>query len=184
VLWHRRRDQSASPALRPTRRDNLTCTRGAVESKEPELTESGFCHKLGLYQREHGYLALWTRGVAPSMDDRVRQLNSVPCVFCATAAHQTPAGVALEDPHTLAFLDVFPANPGHSLVIPKRPARPAGPTRGGPAARDEHRATRGARPRPRPAARRHQPDPGQPPRRLSERLSFPRAHSRALGGRW
>ncbi len=44
------------------------------------------------------------------------------CIFCAIAAHQQPAEIVYEDEWTMAFLDINPANPGHTLVIPKRHA--------------------------------------------------------------
>ncbi len=36
---------------------------------------------------------------------------------------ELPATIVYEDEHTLAFLDIAPNNPGHTLVIPKEPAR-------------------------------------------------------------
>jgi histidine triad (HIT) family protein len=41
------------------------------------------------------------------------------CVFCAIASGRSPAEVLLEDELTLAFLDIRPAAPGHTLVIPR-----------------------------------------------------------------
>ena len=41
------------------------------------------------------------------------------CIFCAIAARRAPAEVVFEDETTLAFMDINPANPGHTLVIPK-----------------------------------------------------------------
>src|SRR5947208_16086189 len=42
------------------------------------------------------------------------------CVFCKIAEKEADATVVYEDPHTLAFLDIHPVNPGHTLVIPKK----------------------------------------------------------------
>src|SRR5205809_6282934 len=42
------------------------------------------------------------------------------CVFCKIAEKEADATVVYEDPHTLAFLDIHPLNPGHTLVIPKK----------------------------------------------------------------
>jgi len=42
------------------------------------------------------------------------------CVFCRIADKEADATVVYEDPHTLAFLDIHPLNPGHTLVIPKK----------------------------------------------------------------
>lgn len=45
------------------------------------------------------------------------------CVFCAIVEGRAPAEVVFEDAETLAFMDINPANPGHTLVIPKRHVR-------------------------------------------------------------
>ncbi|MEM7325017.1 MAG: HIT family protein [Actinomycetota bacterium] len=44
------------------------------------------------------------------------------CIFCAIVAGRAPARTVLEDDNTLAFLDINPITPGHTLVIPKRHA--------------------------------------------------------------
>jgi histidine triad (HIT) family protein len=44
------------------------------------------------------------------------------CVFCKIIAGQIPSFKLYEDAHTLSFLDINPANPGHALVIPKNHA--------------------------------------------------------------
>ena len=41
------------------------------------------------------------------------------CVFCQIVAGEVPAHVVLEDDLVLAFLDVRPLFPGHTLLIPK-----------------------------------------------------------------
>jgi histidine triad (HIT) family protein len=41
------------------------------------------------------------------------------CVFCQIVAGELPAHVVLEDDVVLAFLDVRPLFPGHTLLIPK-----------------------------------------------------------------
>ena len=45
------------------------------------------------------------------------------CVFCDIIEGRAPADVVSEDGETLAFMDINPANPGHTLVIPKQHAR-------------------------------------------------------------
>jgi len=45
------------------------------------------------------------------------------CIFCAIVAGRAPAEVVYEDEHTLAFLDINPATPGHVLVVSKTHAR-------------------------------------------------------------
>lgn len=37
--------------------------------------------------------------------------------------HEIPANIVYEDEETIAFLDVKPVNPGHTLVIPKKFAK-------------------------------------------------------------
>ncbi len=44
------------------------------------------------------------------------------CVFCKIVAKQIPASVVYEDDEIIAFLDIRPINPGHTLVIPKNHA--------------------------------------------------------------
>ncbi len=41
------------------------------------------------------------------------------CLFCSIAEKRVPASVVYEDEDTLAFLDVNPMAPGHTLIIPK-----------------------------------------------------------------
>jgi len=41
------------------------------------------------------------------------------CMFCEIAAGRSPASVVYADEEILAFLDVRPMNPGHTLVIPR-----------------------------------------------------------------
>ncbi len=40
-------------------------------------------------------------------------------MFCAIAAHRAPASIVYEDETSLAFLDIHPLAPGHTLVIPR-----------------------------------------------------------------
>lgn len=41
------------------------------------------------------------------------------CVFCAIVAGIVPASVVHEDERTIAFLDIAPITPGHTLVVPR-----------------------------------------------------------------
>jgi histidine triad (HIT) family protein len=41
------------------------------------------------------------------------------CIFCGIVAGSIPAKKVMENEDCLAFLDIFPANKGHTLVIPK-----------------------------------------------------------------
>ncbi len=45
--------------------------------------------------------------------------SDADCIFCSIVAGTIPSKVVYEDATTLAFLDIFPANPGHTLIIPK-----------------------------------------------------------------
>lgn len=45
--------------------------------------------------------------------------ESTQCVFCKIVRGELPAVKVHEDEHTLTFMDIQPASPGHALVIPK-----------------------------------------------------------------
>ena len=45
------------------------------------------------------------------------------CVFCAIVAGELPASIVAEDERTVAFMDINPWRPGHTLVVPRRHAR-------------------------------------------------------------
>lgn len=42
------------------------------------------------------------------------------CIFCKIAAHEIPSSVVYEDDQVIAFDDLNPQAPVHTLVIPKR----------------------------------------------------------------
>jgi histidine triad (HIT) family protein len=44
------------------------------------------------------------------------------CIFCKIVRGEIPSFKVHEDEHTLAFLDINPVHPGHTLVIPKKHA--------------------------------------------------------------
>lgn len=44
------------------------------------------------------------------------------CIFCKIIAGEIPSHKVYEDDATLAFLDIHPAQRGHTLVIPKQHA--------------------------------------------------------------
>lgn len=44
------------------------------------------------------------------------------CLFCKIIRGEVPTAKIYEDDRTLAFLDINPVNPGHTLVIPKKHA--------------------------------------------------------------
>jgi histidine triad (HIT) family protein len=41
------------------------------------------------------------------------------CLFCAIAAGKVPAHVVYEDDRVIAFLDIHPSAPGHTLITPR-----------------------------------------------------------------
>ena len=41
------------------------------------------------------------------------------CLFCKIGARDIPASIIFENETSVAFLDIRPVNPGHTLVIPK-----------------------------------------------------------------
>lgn len=45
--------------------------------------------------------------------------SDASCILCGIVAGTSPARVVYEDDKTMAFLDIAPAAPGHTLVIPK-----------------------------------------------------------------
>jgi len=47
-------------------------------------------------------------------------LNKKDCPFCKIAKHEIPAVIVQEDNDLLAIMDLFPATPGHILVLPKQ----------------------------------------------------------------
>ena len=44
------------------------------------------------------------------------------CVFCNIIRGRLPAVKLYEDRHVVVFLDIYPAAPGHALVVPKHHA--------------------------------------------------------------
>jgi histidine triad (HIT) family protein len=42
------------------------------------------------------------------------------CIFCKIVKKEIPAHIVYEDADFLAFLDIHPQSPGHTLVIPKK----------------------------------------------------------------
>jgi len=46
----------------------------------------------------------------------------VDCLFCKIAKHEIGSAIVYETGDTVAFLDIHPKAPGHTMVIPKRHA--------------------------------------------------------------
>lgn len=47
-------------------------------------------------------------------------MDEVECIFCKIIKREIPASIIYEDEDVISFLDIFPVNIGHSLVIPKK----------------------------------------------------------------
>ncbi len=43
----------------------------------------------------------------------------MPSIFSKIIAREIPGRIVYEDDHVVAFLDINPVNPGHTLVVPK-----------------------------------------------------------------
>lgn len=46
-------------------------------------------------------------------------MSASDCLFCKIVAGEIPATIVAQDEHTVAFMDINPANPGHMLVVPR-----------------------------------------------------------------
>ena len=46
-------------------------------------------------------------------------MQNPDCLFCKIAAGAIPAKLVYEDDRVMAFLDILPRAPGHTMVIPK-----------------------------------------------------------------
>jgi len=46
-------------------------------------------------------------------------MEQKPCIFCQIVNKKIPAKIVYEDENCMAFLDIRPLNPGHTLLIPK-----------------------------------------------------------------
>ena len=46
-------------------------------------------------------------------------MNEIGCIFCQIIANKALASKVYEDDTIVAFLDLFPLNPGHTLIVPK-----------------------------------------------------------------
>jgi histidine triad (HIT) family protein len=45
---------------------------------------------------------------------------SEDCIFCKIVSKKAAAVIVFEDPNSIAFLDIHPLNPGHTLVVPRK----------------------------------------------------------------
>ena len=46
--------------------------------------------------------------------------NEIECIFCKIIKREIPASIIYEDDDIISFLDIFPINIGHSLIMPKK----------------------------------------------------------------
>ena len=44
------------------------------------------------------------------------------CIFCRVVSGGEPTSVVYEDDNVVAFLDILPISPGHTLIVPRRHA--------------------------------------------------------------
>ena len=42
------------------------------------------------------------------------------CIFCKIVSKKAGAVIVFEDANSIAFLDIHPLNPGHTLVVPRK----------------------------------------------------------------
>jgi histidine triad (HIT) family protein len=47
-------------------------------------------------------------------------MSDPDCIFCKIVAGELPATIVEQDEHTISFMDINPATPGHALVIPRK----------------------------------------------------------------
>ena len=59
--------------------------------------------------------------VTETLND-ARSVSADSCIFCKIIRGEIPAKKVHDDKDVVAFLDINPANPGHTLVVPKKHA--------------------------------------------------------------
>jgi len=57
---------------------------------------------------------------SPSEADAASTGDDPTCLFCGIVAGRQPGFVVLDEPDVVAFLDVKPLFPGHTLLVPRR----------------------------------------------------------------
>ena len=57
--------------------------------------------------------------IAKMSPEERQKLMESQCIFCKIVKGEIPARTVYEDDDFIAFLDINPATPGHTLVIPK-----------------------------------------------------------------
>ena len=56
----------------------------------------------------------------PSSSTRAILPFCMECIFCGIARKEIPAEIVREDERTVAFLDIHPRAPGHTVVVPRQ----------------------------------------------------------------
>jgi histidine triad (HIT) family protein len=54
--------------------------------------------------------------------DKLAAMRDPDCLFCKIIAGELPGQIVDQDERTMAFMDISPATPGHTLVVPRRHA--------------------------------------------------------------
>ena len=80
--------------------------------RELELLVSGKCATDGIIHRKDCI-------IAARLNLRYNQIMK-DCIFCKIVNKEIPAHIVYEDRDFLAFLDIRPQSPGHTLVVPKK----------------------------------------------------------------
>lgn len=55
-----------------------------------------------------------------TVDDKLINPSTEPCIFCRIIKGEIPSHKLYEDDYSLAILDINPVNQGHVLVMPKK----------------------------------------------------------------
>ncbi len=54
------------------------------------------------------------------LNEKSKEKEQGDCIFCKIARKDVKSEILYENENYLAFLDINPSNPGHTLVIPKK----------------------------------------------------------------
>lgn len=79
--------------------------------------------RLGQAARSGAFIASPLLATTAMRYARTMELEGENGLFMKIVRREVPAEIVYEDEHTLAFLDISPTAPGHTLVVPKKPFR-------------------------------------------------------------
>ena len=65
-------------------------------------------------------MSVTTKFISEKIKKILYTLAMADCVFCKIVEGKIPAEKVYEDAEFLAFLDIHPLSPGHTLIIPKK----------------------------------------------------------------